>query len=325
MKPKAGWWTGLFVLVAVGLLVQLWACSRNPGTVPARPLGYSVRPLNGAAPDTSCGQSHCSILKLDGGIDDIWRSPSGKIWIVGFSTLGLVHWDGQRWLHYGNMGGFKSVWGSGDDDVWAVGENVVHWDGKRWESKLAGLESSYGLLWTVWGSGRGDVWAGGEFGRVVHWSGTRWEERRIGAERDVLVISGSSKDDVWAGTIDDELARWDGRSWRVQTPPPFESVVSSVESLAVVAPDDVWLADGQGLSRWDGRHWTRVPIDLRSRKIVVTKGASSRREPSWTTSPRQLANCGRMSGFHSRSGLPPLMPCSWMISDESGSGQIGAK
>jgi hypothetical protein len=113
---------------------------------------------------------------------------------------------------------------------------------------------------------------GGDYGQVVHWSGTRWEERRIGAERDVLAISGSSKDDVWAGTIDEELARWDGVAWRGQSVPPFESMVASVESLAVLAPDDVWLASGRDLYRWDGQRWTQLTTGLRVNKVVVAKG-----------------------------------------------------
>jgi hypothetical protein len=267
MNQKVKWaLAGMLVLGAIPLVAQ-------DGTSPREhPLDASTVTSSGATPDSSCGQSLCTILRLDGSVDDIWRSPSGQIWIVGFSTLGLVHWDGQRWLHSTEMGGFKSVWGSGDDDVWAVGENVVHWDGRRWEQLVGGLEGSYGLLWTVWGSTRGDVWAAGEFGRVVHWNGARWEERPIGAERDVRAISGSSGDNVWVGTIDNEIARWDGRSWHPQSPPPDRPVVCRVESLAVVAPDDVWLADGCDLFRWDGRRWTHVSTGFHPSRIVVAKG-----------------------------------------------------
>jgi hypothetical protein len=260
------------------------------GASQQRPPDASTRTLQGPPPDTACGQSLCSILWLGGPLDSIggepvtparrleypvdamWRSPSGQMWIVGFSGLGLVHWDGRRWQHDKGMGGFKSVWGSGDDDVWAVGDNVVHWDGERWERRLAGLGGSYGLLWAVWGSGRGDVWAAGEFGRVVHWSGTRWEERPIGAERDVRDISGNSANDVWVGTIDREIARWDGRSWHAQRPPEFTSVLPSVKSLAVAAPDDVWLADGRDLFRWDGRRWTHVPTGFNAEHVVAARG-----------------------------------------------------
>ena len=258
---------GMLVLVAVVLPERVGTASRRD------PLDDSAVAVPGAGPDTLCGQSLCAILQVDD-VDDIWHSPSGKIWIAGFSG-GLVHWDGRRWLHYGKMGGFKSVWGSGDDDVWAVGDNVVHWDGKRWERRLSGLEGSYGVLWTVWGSGRGDVWAGGEFGRVVHWNGTRWEERPIGADGDVRVITGSSGNDVWVGTNDKDhqIARWDGRSWHAQTPlPPKGTGVCSVRSIAVAAPDSVWLADGCDLFLGDGRRWTRVPAGFHASKVVVAKG-----------------------------------------------------
>jgi hypothetical protein len=227
--------------------------------------GQTVR---GAAPDTACGRPVCPIIAVNGA-DAIWRSPTGQMWVSGFGGLGVVHWDGRHWVHYSRMGGFKSVWGSADDDVWAVGDNVVHWDGRRWEERRSGLGGSPGLLWVVWGSSRNDVWAAGEFGRVVHWNGSRWEGRPFGAERDVQTIAGSSANDVWAGTIDDELRRWDGRSWQTQSPPPFRYVLASVQSLAVAGPDSVWLADGEDLFRWDGRRWNAVLVGIDVQAVLL--------------------------------------------------------
>ena len=52
----------------------------------------------------------------------------------------------------------KGVWGSGPNDVWAVGSGgtIIHWDGKDWTSTPTG---SMNTFHAVWGSGPTDVWA----------------------------------------------------------------------------------------------------------------------------------------------------------------------
>ena len=51
--------------------------------------------------------------------------PSGRV----RSCIGMV--DGaQRKID----GALNSVWGTGTDDVWTVGDSgqILHWDGKQW-------------------------------------------------------------------------------------------------------------------------------------------------------------------------------------------------
>src|SRR2546430_2702678 len=67
------------------------------------------------------------------------------------------------------------VWGSGPDDVWAVGYSnggsatIVHWNGSLWSMLPS---PTMHLLEGVWGSGSNDVWAVG--GAIVHWDGSAW-------------------------------------------------------------------------------------------------------------------------------------------------------
>src|SRR6476659_1535743 len=55
--------------------------------------------------------------------------------------------------------GLFGIWGSGPDDVWAVGGSfskgtIVHWDGSSWSTVPC---PPSGLLSGVWGSGPNDV------------------------------------------------------------------------------------------------------------------------------------------------------------------------
>src|SRR5690348_8220402 len=65
------------------------------------------------------------------------------------------------------------LWGSGDKDVWGVGNNAMamHWDGKVWRRIAVPTGSD---LLAVWGVSDKDAWAVGEEGVVIHWDGTRW-------------------------------------------------------------------------------------------------------------------------------------------------------
>lgn len=65
----------------------------------------------------------------------------------------------------------NGVWGSGPDDVWAVGMNgtVLHRRAGTWTRELANVGES---LFAVWGGGPRDVWMAGDQGRVVHFDGS---------------------------------------------------------------------------------------------------------------------------------------------------------
>ncbi len=70
-----------------------------------------------------------------------------------------------------------AVWGSGENDVWAVGPNTLaHWNGKVWvtEKPAIAIDADFA---GVWGSGSKDVWAFG-FEELLHWNGASWSDAR---------------------------------------------------------------------------------------------------------------------------------------------------
>jgi hypothetical protein len=67
------------------------------------------------------------------------------------------------------------VWGSGGNDVFAVGYagpgqpgTILHYDGTAWSAMNSGSTAS---LHGVWGSASTDVFAVGEGGTILHYSG----------------------------------------------------------------------------------------------------------------------------------------------------------
>jgi len=126
-----------------------------------------------------------------------------------------------------------SVWGSGENDVYAVGGPLgngqetlaVRFDGEAWRELHPGGTETY---WWVSGSGPDDVWMVGEVGRITHWDGTTFKEHVSGTTATLWGVWAASKTDAWAvggtpegGTSEpnDVVLHWDGSTWSNVTLP----------------------------------------------------------------------------------------------------------
>jgi len=73
-------------------------------------------------------------------------------------------------------------------------------------------------LFKVWGSGPNDVYAVGDVGVMIHFDGTEWTEVRTGAGDDLVAVFGTGPDDIVAvgGRSNGLVARFDGTEWRTE-------------------------------------------------------------------------------------------------------------
>jgi hypothetical protein len=105
-----------------------------------------------------------------------WGSGPKDVWTVGavgttdhFQTgtgyvtgpaTNMMHWDGEVWsvATSGTTATLSAIWGSGSNDVWAVGDagTILHWNGQAWSPVASGTTDA---LAGLWGSGPNDVWA----------------------------------------------------------------------------------------------------------------------------------------------------------------------
>lgn len=159
------------------------------------------------------------------------------------------------------------VWGSGSNDVWAVGTSgtIVHWDGTAWTSvgDPAHLET-YGA---VWGSSAHDVWVASSRGLVLRGTGigTEWTAAPAVAparyswdpEAMLYALWGTSATDVWAGGDPYPVDDWGNvkSQWCTSSDPdaPWTGGLVSTGSPATTPPirsiwgssaDDVWAVGG---------------------------------------------------------------------------------
>jgi hypothetical protein len=164
----------------------------------------------------------------------------------------------------------RALWGSGPDDVFAVGANtILHWDGAAWNP----MSFNHGepvILGGIWGSSTSDVFAVGGYEALVpplmgaavfHWDGTSWSQMVLDPQDTTVPFTsvwGSGPHDVFVGG-GARVIQWDGSGWTRTTPTP-----SNVRALWGSGPGDVFAAGGLGtdgngaISHFDGARWSDV-------------------------------------------------------------------
>ncbi len=161
--------------------------ARAAARVTARGLRWAGATL--ALLATGCGSSPAGPGRgVDGGTDgavDGASSPSWSVVLQGLSPTLL------------------SVWGTSDQDVFAVGGTLgnggpaalLHYDGTAWKDLGAGRTET---LWWVHGTSDHDVWVVGTAGRIAHWDGTRLSDVPSGTTATLYGVWAASASDVWA-------------------------------------------------------------------------------------------------------------------------------
>ena len=164
--------------------------------------------------------------------------------------------------------GGTGIWGSGPDDVFAVGyEGVWHFDGDTWSLWYEGMGMD-GIFNDVWGSGPEDVYFAKWYG-MLRFNGADWisiplEEDLYPDRADSVYLSfhsitGTSASDIYSlgmadlvedDAEDEQLAiHFDGEHWtRIDIPddPPLLDIWSASEDelFAVGSGGTIWHYQG---------------------------------------------------------------------------------
>ena len=200
-------------------------------------------------------------LSLDGGPTD---GPSDGPTDAPPSPFGPCSADG--WCSSGAGHASRGMWGSGSNDVWAVGRagSILHFNGATWSSSASGTIAD---LEGVWASSSTDVWAVGLAGTVRHWNGSSWSDSTApavnGAAPDLRGVWGSGANDVWAvgrvGTASGVVLHGDGSTWTVSQVSDAGTFVPSLFGVWGSGSKDVWaVGSGGAIVHWDGSAWSRV-------------------------------------------------------------------
>jgi len=137
------------------------------------------------------------------------------VWAVG---LRVVRRRGGSWAAETTppITYLASVWGSGAQDVWAVGAKgqILHYDGISWSASTSGTGTA---LSGVGGSSSKDVWAVG--GAILHWAGSGWSPAGSGITDLPNRVWARTANDAWAvsSASTGAVLHWDGAAWSVST------------------------------------------------------------------------------------------------------------
>lgn len=189
-------------------------------------------------------------------------------WSLGLQTTGTA---------------LSGVWGTGPDDVWAVGgsdtvADVRHYDGATWEQ--AATPDTPLLAW-IHGVD-GTLYAVGYDGTMVEGDGTSWTELDPGTSADLWGVFARSPTEVWVvgGDVDQGdpvLLRYDGTDFTSYTLDPADDPLGIHALFKVWAKGDTVFAVGQlgMILKWDGSAWHRAPAGAEANEDFVSLWGTS--------------------------------------------------
>ena len=147
----------------------------------------------------------------------LWGSSENDIWVTGISSA--YRYDGAQWTEFDDDPGPQGawdMWGSGPDDVYAVGGryDVAHFDGQTWV-EIEKDDLDFNSFNGIWGSDPSNVYAVGNGGSVAHFDGDSWSATNAGFDFQVnfTSIHGSSPTNIWATVAD--LRSFSSRLYRL--------------------------------------------------------------------------------------------------------------
>lgn len=253
--------------VFLGLSLAMLLLSESAAPARAAP-GDTCELTWTVVPNPNLGGKGFSLARLGG------RSPT-SVWAVGSYMENeqirnlVAHWNGADWAilpapNVPNMdNSLDDVAVIADDDVWALGAELVHWDGAHWTT-LPRPEGEFDL--TAFSGD--DLWLTNSTA-IWRWDGAEWKSIPLPPlptqSSAVAAVAVRSSQELWAvvvgPTFDGTLDRRDGSSW---------SVVSQVglgaapQAFLVLSPTDIWVGDldwvpllhyRTGALHWDGISW----------------------------------------------------------------------
>lgn len=124
-----------------------------------------------------------------------------------------------------------SVWGTGPQDVYAVGQPgvILHYDG---DWTLTSVPDT--TLTAVWGAASDDVYACGHNGAIWHFDGAAWSRQSSGTGRDLFDIGRGPYGEIFAVGKDGTVLRRSGAGWTAEENRAYRYATTGVPTDTLV-------------------------------------------------------------------------------------------
>lgn len=181
------------------------------------------------------------------GRDGMAMRREGDKWAVHPSGVDTILWG--VWGPRANL--LWTVGGDGVDDD----PVILRWDGAAWTPEVLPSTGESTGLFKIWGTGADDVTAVGDRGLALHFDGDAWTTSPTSDLADLISVWGRSPTEHLAvgGRANGRIARWNGASWSGETlpvpglsgvwmdPSGAATVVGMQGSIAELAPGSMEL------------------------------------------------------------------------------------
>ncbi len=224
----------------------------------------------------------------------VWGTSDSDVWLGGEAIP--IDWDNYEHAHGWRTGSaasgvpwenmflgkrtdrvaIRSFWGSGPDDVWAVGGNdeivfdedgsqsvltrgrAFHTTGSDGGDVPSWTEhdtQSNAILHAVWGTKGGDVWAVGRQGTIrrVRSGADRWEAVASPTNEHLRGLWGAASDDIWAVGDAGTVLHFDGTAWAISTAVFPAGPRPDLHAIWGSGSDDVWAVGDRGVLHFTGK------------------------------------------------------------------------
>lgn len=150
--------------------------------------GVNSQQVIAVGDDLNMGGQFRMMVKWQGTTHNLGQKQHGmwgmnnRLWSVGDNNIGGSYdinnqnWTKQTITASKSTIMFRAVWGSAENDVWAVGAegNISHFAANP-PFQLATTNSVVNLN-GVWGLGPTNIWAVGDAGTILHYDGSSWQK-----------------------------------------------------------------------------------------------------------------------------------------------------
>ena len=208
---------------------------------------------------------------------------------------------------------FWGVWGSGPDDVWAVGVagKILHYSSGTWTEVPSGVTVD---IRGVWGTSATDVWAAGSDGWVLHYNGTSWAKTQVGTDDYFNVGGDKTTGETWIVGDGGKILHNKGSGWVDES---VSGVTSMLMGIWAQSATDVWVVGWQDtILHYDGMSWTKDP-----------SGTGGNLEAVWATSAQDVWVVGKQSVLRRKNNAwntEPTMGTQGMFTNWQAVGGTGA-
>ncbi len=206
-------------------------------------------------------------------LESIWGSSATDIWGAGYTSDVrdcLWHYNGFVWKRATDgtpiiVGGNGSrivgrVWGTGANDVWAIGGTifssqgdepfVIHFDGNSWSEVTGNIVNMPTGCTAIYGTVKNDFWVS-ELSYIVHYKDGNWIKYKVGDNLLVWGITGeqgiifADAYDISGGNKVIIVRIKDGQQSVID-----ESIITNGSNYGKFEPSKLWLSNGNLYTAW---------------------------------------------------------------------------